>query len=285
MKIAVVVPTCREEKYKDFMQAWMPLFIKHDVMLCTVMDGDNPLSFNSKKTGDFKSVSEVMGKYSDLIINHNDGVRNLGFAVAYEEGADIIISLDDDVEPIGDPIEDHIRALEARYPVSWMNTVDEVYMRGFPYNIREEAECVLSHGVWKGVADFDALTQIKIGTPEVTPRKMPIPKGILFPMCIMNVSFKRKMMPYMYQAPMFDPINRFADIWAGIEAKKAIDEKGWCAVTGYSTVLHTRASDPFINLGKEAMGVSMNEKYGEGDYFEKYKQMRTRWQEFLQQYD
>ena len=101
-----------------------------------------------------------------------------------------------------------------------MNTVDEVYMRGFPYGLREEAECVLSHGTWEGVADFDASTQLLFGTPKVTSRKMPVPKGVLFPMCIMNVAFKRKMVPYMYQAPMFLNINRFADIWGGIETKK-----------------------------------------------------------------
>lgn len=274
-KIAIVVPTCREEKWLEFSEAWKTLFEKHHALIYKVQDGDEPLVNGH-------SVKEIMGEYAHLIYNFNDGVRNLGFAAAYKDGADIIITLDDDVLPIGDPIQDHIDALSRKYPISWMNTVNEVYMRGFPYGVREEAECVLSHGVWKGVADFDASTQLVYGIVKVTLRKMPVPKGVLFPMCIMNVAFKRKMTPYMYQAPMFGDINRFADIWSGIEAKKIIDEKGWCAVTGYAEVEHNRASNPFVNLVKEAKGVGMNEKYGEDDYFEIYKTKRKQWKEFIE---
>jgi len=291
-KIAIVVPTCREEKWLEFIEAWKHLFIKHKVVVFKVTDGDNPtvqgfrwLAECSMYTGQqytqTETLVQVMGEYSDLIYNRNDGVRNLGFVVAYKNHADVIITLDDDVLPVGDPIQDHLNALNKRYPISWMNTVDEVYMRGFPYGIREEAECVLSHGTWKGVADFDASTQLVLGTPEVTTRNLPIPKGVLFPMCIMNVAFKRKMTPYMYQAPMFGDINRFADIWSGIEAKKAIDENGWCAVTGYATVEHKRASNPFTNLVKEARGVGMNENYGEDEYFKLYEEKRKLWIEFL----
>lgn len=290
MNIAVVVPTCREEKWDEFMTAWTPLFKKHNITLWKVQDGNNPTvqgfrwieeteSITGEQYSNTFRVLDVMGKESNLIYNHNDGVRNLGFMKAFQDGADIIISLDDDVLPIGDTIQDHIDALNSRFPISWMNTTDEIYMRGFPYNLREEAECVLSHGTWQGVADFDASTQLLLGTPKVTTRRMPVPKGVLFPMCIMNVAFKRCMMPYMYQAPMFGDINRFADIWSGIEAKKAIDEHNWCAVTGYSEVQHNRASNPFTNLVKEARGVGMNERYGIDDYFELFKEKANRWKE------
>jgi reversibly glycosylated polypeptide/UDP-arabinopyranose mutase len=274
--IAIIVPTVRPEKFKEFMHAWQDLFLKHDIRLYVVNDGDKP-------TVNGRSVKEVMGEYSDLIYNHNDGVRNLGFAQAYKDGADIFITLDDDTLPIGDPIQDHIDALNKNYPISWMNTTNEDFMRGFPYGIRQEAECVLSHGVWEGVPDMDASTQLVKGIIPQTFRKMPIPKGVLFPMCIMNVAVKRKLVPHFYQAPMFGDVNRFADIWCGIETKEKIDEMNWCAVTGYAKVLHQRASNPFVNLVKEAKGVGMNEKYGEDDYFKLYKEKRDRWYNFITQ--
>jgi reversibly glycosylated polypeptide/UDP-arabinopyranose mutase len=274
--IAIIVPTIREEKFKEFMYAWQDLFLKHDIRLYVVNDGDKP-------TVNGMSVKEVMGEYSDLIYNHNDGVRNLGFALAYKDGADIFITLDDDTKPVGDTIQDHLDALNSRHPLGWMNTTNEDYMRGFPYGIREEAECVLSHGVWKGVADFDASTQLVKGITEQTFRRMVIPKGVLFPMCIMNVAVKRCLIPYFYQAPMFKDINRFADIWCGIEAKKKIDEIGWCAYTGRAEVLHERASDPFVNLIKEAKGIRMNENYGDDEYFKLYKKQRDRWFKFITQ--
>lgn len=278
MEIAVVVPTVRPEKYENFLRVWNKLFNRHKVKVYRVNDGENP-DVNGL------SIKDVMGEYSDLIYNKNDGVRNLGFAQAYKDKMDVIITLDDDTEPFGDTIQDHLNALSWKLPVSWMNTANEVYVRGVPYGVRSEAECVLSHGVWDGVADFDASTQLVLGTPKLSYPRMPVPKGILFPMCIMNVAFKRKLTPFMYQAPMFGDINRFADIWSGIEVKKDIDSNGWAVFTGNAKVVHNRASDPFVNLIKEARGISMNEKYGEDDYFKLFTDKRTRWQEFLKQYE
>lgn len=278
--IAVVVPTCRD--IRPFLHAWRDIFEFHEVDLFIVHDGEIPVvEHNGRKY----TASMIMGKYSDLIYNKNDGVRNLGFALAYKEGSDIIISLDDDVRPCGDTIGDHLEVLQGRQTITWLNTVDSIPMRGFPYGVRKEAETVFSHGLWHGVYDYDASTQLVMGTKQPNHRIMALPRGVLFPVCAMNVAFKRKVLPYYMQAPMFGDINRFADIWAGIEMKKAIDEKGWGAVSGYATVHHERASDPFVNLVKEAKGVGMNEKYGEGEYFDLFRKNTKRWQEFLKQYD
>lgn len=270
------MPTIREEKLKEFLLAWNHLFKKHNVNLYIVRDGKNP-------TVNGFSVKDVMGKYSNLIYNFNDGVRNLGFAKAYKDGCDIIISLDDDTLPEGDTIQEHLDILNTRQPISWINTVDDIYMRGFPYNIRNESEVVFSHGLWNGVYDFDASTQLVLGTQQPRHRKMPIPKGIFMPVCVMNVAFKSKVLPYYYQAPMFGDINRFADIWSGIEVKKAIDKNNWCMVSGYAKVNHNRASNPFINLIKEARGIKMNEEYGEDEYFKLYQNNIKLWQKFLRE--
>ncbi len=77
MSIAVVVPTIRIKKYKEFLKAWKKLFKKHHVYLVTVWDGENPKV--TSPVGEF-SVKDIMGKDSDLMYNFNDGVRNLGFA-------------------------------------------------------------------------------------------------------------------------------------------------------------------------------------------------------------
>lgn len=278
MKTAIVVPTIRPDKIQEFLKAWDVLITRHGIKVYVVRDGEQPVVC---KGDDCLTVEQVMGDYKDLIYNFNDGVRNLGFALAYKEGADTIISLDDDCVPAGDTIEDHLKALNMRVPITWMNTVMETYMRGFPYSVRNEAEVVLSHGFWSGVADFDAATQLTKGVHVVTPVKSVIPKGTLFPICMMNTAFKRKMTPFMYQAPMEGEINRFADIWGGIEAKRDIDNVGWAAVTGYATVWHDRASDPIINLKKEAKGIEMNDSYGSGAYFGMFYDKRARWKEFI----
>lgn len=278
--IFVVVPTIRPEQLSIFKEAWREQFEKYNVKLITVHDGDMPYAmFEDRKY----TIEEIMGDFDFLIYNKNDGVRNLGFALAYKLGAEIIISLDDDTRPYGDTIGDHLKILNTRQPISWMNTAQDVYMRGFPYGIRNEAEVVFSHGVWNGVADFDASTQLVLGSPKLTYNKLSVPKGILLPVCVMNVAFKAKILPYYYQAPMFGDINRFADIWSGIEVKKAIDKLGYAMVTGYATVYHERASNPFVNLVKEARGIGMNEEYGKDDYFKLYQNNIKLWKKYLKE--
>lgn len=283
-RIAIVVPTIRPESLKEFKSAWQSLFDKHNVELIVIHDGDDPLL---EWEGMSYGVDNIMGNDKSLIYNRNDGVRNLGFAFVLKRLPDVeyIITLDDDVRPLGDTIEDHLKALNSYVPISWLSTASE-YMRGFPYGIRSEAEVVLSHGVWQGVKDWDAPTQLTLGNRDVTFYKGAIPKGIYYPMCIMNVAFKRKMIPYIYQAPMGYRVgyDRFADIWSGIVSKRVIDSKGWAVVTGLSSVLHERASNVFTNLIKEAKGLELNETFWQGDesspYFDIYKKDRERWEQW-----
>lgn len=284
--IAIIVPTIREEKFKEFYSAWIPLFEKHNVKLYKVTDGESP-NVNGL------SVKEVMGKYSDLIYNKNDGVRNLGFAQAYKDGADILITLDDDTLPVGDTIQDHLDILNTKQPTSWINTVDDIYMRGFPYWAREESVVMFSHGVWNGVYDFDASTQLVLGIKTPQHRKMPIPKGVLMPVCVMNVAFRREVMPYYYQAPMGIKVlketglymDRFADIMSGVEVKKHIDANNWAMVTGYAKVNHNRASNPFTNLVKESYAIGVFENYETSDFRKFYLDKMKLWQKFLNEND
>lgn len=284
--IAVVVPTVagREETYNGFVEAWKDLFDKHDVMFIQVLDGEEP-SVNGVK------ASKVMGKYASCLSNFNGGIRNLGFAFVakYLPNIDIILTLDDDTRPVGDTIQDHLDILAKRVPVSWISTASE-YMRGFPYGIRDEAEVVLSHGVWDNVADWDAPTQLVMGSQrEVEFYKGPIPKGIYYPMCGMNLAFKRKMLPYIYQAPQVLEmgIGRADDIMAGILSKRDIDREGWAVVSGYARVFHARASNVFRNLRLEAATIELFETVWQGDeshpYYEIYREKLDTWQAFLKQ--
>jgi len=292
MNLAVTVPTLpkvREETYNKFVDVWQPLFEKHGVELITIYDGEKPyVMYKGKKY----TQKKIMGKYEGAIVNFNGGVRNLGFAfiAKYLPEVEAIMALDDDTRPIGDTLQDHIDILKQRVPVSWMSTANH-YMRGFPYKVRDEAEVVLSHGVWEGVADWDAPTQLVLNGnfPEVTFPKMPVPKGAYFPVCAMNMMFKRKLLPFIYQAPfathMNPPVGRPDDILAGIVAKREIDKRGWAAVTGYAKVLHERASNVYKNLQLEAKTIELFEDFWRGDeadpYFKIYREKLKLWQEFL----
>lgn len=285
-RIAVVIPTIRKDKeYNTFLEEWEHLFFKHDVLVVTVFDGDVPVVTSNEEPD--SQTSSFMGEYADCIVNRTGAVRNLGFAYLakyYPGEMDMILTLDDDVVPIGDPIQDHWDALQMRVPISWMSTASR-YTRGFPYGVRDEAQVVLSHGIWEGVPDYDAPTQLANYTEDITFPKMPVPKGIYFPLCIMNVAFRPSLLPWMYQAPPIGHVDRMDDIFCGITCKRHLDEVGEAAVTGYARVRHQRASNVFENLKKEAHGIQINETFWKGDeshpYFAEYRAKLDHWQMFI----
>lgn len=293
MTIACVVPTIRPTEYMQFIEAWAPLFERHDVRLVTVFDGDTPVAVS----GDGRHTAvDLLGDDADLIYNRSDVCRNLGFA--YIAAADYlrdvthILTLDDDVAPRSDTIADHLAALDMHAPISWISSSPDAYTRGFPYQVRYEAPVMVSHGVWYGNADWDAQTQLANGNaPLDSFYRGPVPRGALLPFCGMNVMVRREILPLLYFAPMGPRASldgqiwdRFGDIWLGITLKQELDRREWALVTGYAAVEHTRASDVQVNLRKEAAGLRWNEHFWQqGDstphpYFAMYAEKRARWQ-------
>ena len=299
MKIAVVVPTIRPESWKLFFEAWGMLFAKHRVVLIKVDDsGLSPsvLVENYSDGGRYK-IDKVLDM-NPWLFNKTDGCRNAGFLEAYKCKADIIISLDDDVYPVGDPIQDHINALSMSVSPNWISTAQDWRVRGIPV-FGEKWPVMLSHGVWAGVPDFDAPTQLLNPNVEnIAFNRTNVPEGVLFPMCIMNVAFRRELLPWMYQSPMGQRLSefslpvgdRFADIWSGVVAKLVCDQKQWGVVTGYSTILHSRASNVFANLRKESVFLEANETFAQewqnpdttDDYILLYRRMLSAWQKDLE---
>lgn len=283
--IVCVVPTVRPECHAQFVKAWAPLFEKHQATLVTVWDGENPVARVSRGyVHDDYLYTDTHKDHRDLFCRRTDACRNLGFVAAAKMNPDYVLTLDDDCLPNhhvnqwrdDDPIQFHLDALQKRVPISWMNTAHDtdLYLRGVPYGVRDEAPVMLSHGVWVGTPDFDGETQLKLeqgatgrepGVPYSLPYYVgPIPKGVLFPLCGMNVMVRKEALPYLYFAPMgpdsgVEGLNRFADIWMGLWVQKMFAKHGWACYSGASTVLHTRKSDARKNFEQEKLGREWNE--------------------------
>lgn len=306
MNVAVVVPTIRESGvYKEFLDAWGPLFSKHKVFLYTVIDGPEhrlriweyphigaciETEITDGFLGDYKGYDPRIGR---LIPHMSPACRNLGFAylARYGNGVDYIITLDDDVRPDGDTIQDHIDALGKKVSLHYFNTFvgTSHYPRGFPYNEREKYPVMLSHGVWNGVKDWDAPTQLVLGNPDVEFYKGPIPSGVEFSYCGMNIAFRREALPYIYYAPVanYAGSERFDDIWWGRFMKRKFDQMGWATVTGYAAVKHERASNVYKNLQRESVGIEVNEDFWfhqRDMFFVDYKEKRELWEAWTKQY-
>lgn len=306
MKIAVIVPTIRPESWDVFIEKWQELFLKHSVFLFKVDDSEEtPKCFTFDYGDGGKKIHESGPLIPNWLFNKTDGCRNFGFYHAYLFNAnrfiqiEIFISLDDDVYPIPgtDPIQDHINALNMSVSPTWMSTAQDWRVRGIPVG-GEKWPVMLSHGVWAGVPDFDAPTQLlNPNVQDIAFNRTNVPYGVLFPMCIMNVAFRRKLLPWMYQAPMGQRLaefglpagDRFADIWSGVVAKLACDLNQWGVVTGYAKARHDRASNVFTNLRKESVFLEQNETFVRdwqdqettNEYVLLYRRMLNAWQKDL----
>lgn len=263
--LAVVIPTIRS--LDKWLAAWNPQLKQEGVKLYVVEDRDEkelslPLGVNHYCRQD---IHNDLGDKAWIISTFNSGIRSYGFYKAWQDGADAIMTLDDDCYPVnGMEIALHLVNLVKSYPTQWMNTLNgEHYVRGFPYGIRKESKVMLSHGLWKGSPDFDAPTELQSPQNVSYPEHMVIPKGVYFPMCIMNVCFRKELIPAMYQLLQGKDweYDRFDDIWSGLIVKKIMDHLGYAVHSGKPYIEHRRQSNTFDNLIKEAKGIKRNETF------------------------
>jgi len=265
-KTCVVVPTNREQSINEFLKAWKDIFNQYQFDVMVIEDNKQPtLRINEPYNYHFtwKDIDGELNNCKWIIPRQTDCVRSFGYYMGYKIGYDYIITLDDDCFP-ADKILEHITALNN--PVNfdlWYPTISPK-PRGFPYYKTERNyETLINHGLWYGVPDYDAPTQLyqAIKVDEINYYEGSIPKGKYFPMCGMNLAFKREAVPMMYFLLMGKnyTYDRFGDIWCGLFAKKICDHLGYAIKSGKPFVYHERASNVYANLSKEMPGYEINE--------------------------
>ncbi|HEY7568890.1 MAG TPA: hypothetical protein VH762_15030 [Gemmatimonadaceae bacterium] len=273
-KVTIVVPTIRESSIKDFLAAWEQEF--RDCTVVVVEDNtERTFQIGGANIQHYchQDIERDLGQSAWIIPRKTDCVRSYGYFKAWQLEPDMMITLDDDCYP-NEGQTDFVATHWARLNTvgeanAWVSTVDGIIPRGVPYepqNTQRRRPCVLNHGLWNNVPDFDAPTQLlHIRYPrELSWTDRTIPVGSYFPMCGMNVAIRREAIPAFYFLLMgldkygFD---RFGDIWAGVILKKIADHLGHCINSGSPAIKHLRASNVWANLRKEAPGLGINETF------------------------
>ncbi|CAL9243023.1 unnamed protein product [Arabidopsis halleri] len=273
--VDIVIPTIRS---LDFLEQWRP-FLQH-YHLIIVQDGDPSIKIKVPEGYDYElynrnDINRILGPRANCISYKDGGCRCFGFMVSKKK---YIYTIDDDCFVAKDPsgkeinvIAQHIKNLETPSTPHYFNTLYDPFregtdfVRGYPFSLREGVQTAISHGLWLNIPDYDAPTQL------VKPRErntryvdavMTIPKGVLYPMCGMNLAFNRELVgPAMYFGLMGEgqPISRYDDMWAGWAAKVVCDHLGFGVKTGLPYLWHSKASNPFVNLKKEHKGLHWQE--------------------------
>jgi hypothetical protein len=240
-------------------------------------------------------------KYLTVIPERCHAETSFGFLIAYEEGADVIIEVDDDVYPVNgyNLLQDHISNLFSSDGVTtisknkWYNTLENlmfkesgtlIFPRGHPYSPQTRlmnyiwtnngGMCVLNMGLWSGHPDLDALTilyhdglngRCNIKSVSLKRRKVIIGRGTYFAICSMNTAFRRDIIPAFYQLYMkYFGIDRFDDIWSGIFLKKIADHLNDKVCIGAPLVYHDKKPrSVFKDLKAELEGIIINESLWE----------------------
>lgn len=276
MKAAVVIPSMRGSKALESLIEIAPDNVDFVVIAQEKLPKkyERTTEFNDK---DIFPLSWIFNRYSK---------RNYGFAYAYKQNYDIILSIDDDCFPMSSNFfEDHFTALKETSTDAFNilklysgipREILEKGPRGFPTKPLRKVETVINQGLWAGDLDLPALTigELLHSTNGKVPSPLSsdpqilnqwtIPQAQLVTVCGMNMSFLREVtpaFPYTYMEAEGYGIARYDDIWSGLFIKHIIDRLGKRMSAGF----------PIIKHDKGAREISKDIQYEEkGDFMNNY---------------
>ncbi len=264
--VEVVIPTIRSLAN---LIHWREVL--EGIHVIVVQDGDPDAELDIPSGVDVSvwarpDIERLLGDRAWVISSLDSACRCFGFLVAT---ARYIVTFDDDCTPpphrgsaADDPVATHLANLGSPSHPDYFNTLYDVeFVRGYPHRLRTGRPTAISHGLWLGHPDLDALTQRDrpdLRVTEEVPVVQTVPRGIQYSMSGMNLAFDRHLVgPAMYFGLMGEgqPWGRYDDLWAGWCSKLIYDHLGFGVKSGRPYVIHEKASDWKANLEREANGV------------------------------
>lgn len=224
----------------------------------------------------------------------SDNRRNIGFLMALERGADLLISIDDDNYVLGDGdfAGQHLAAGEmldmaaTESSDGWMNlctllessTADPIFPRGFPYFARRNARTLqedtaaparlaVNVGLWLSDPDVDAVARLA-QAPRIrawTGRTVRLGDGTWTPINTQNTAVARDAVAAYYYVRMgFSvgglKIDRYGDILSGYLIQKCVKARGEAIRIGPPVADHRRTPhNLFKDLYHELAGMVLLE--------------------------
>lgn len=222
-----------------------------------------------------------LGLPDDFIPWDTDNRRNIGFLRAWESGAEVLISIDDDnyCLPGSDFVGSHhvvgSRAGDCAGHLlaqnDWFNIctllqprhADEIYPRGYPYAERgkpalppvsvvpdalKQARVAVNAGLWLNDPDVDAITRLaqRPRMREALDTPVLLAPQAWSPVNTQNTALLRDAMPAYYYVRMGFPlqgmrIDRFGDILSGYFVQKCAKHLGEVVRIGSPVAEHKRS--------------------------------------------
>ena len=186
--------------------------------------------------------------FASTVPYNNDTRRNIGYLMAYQDGCEILISIDDDNFPTDDDfIGGHLivgsKAKELiSDPSGYYNVCEKIefqpdrkiYPRGFPFELRDtnnrsvvkssdSGQIGINAGLWLQAPDIDATTWLNgsvTGINYTGPKSFALDNSTWSPVNTQNTAIARQLIPFYFCVPMGYKvpggiIHRYGDIWGG----------------------------------------------------------------------
>jgi len=215
-----------------------------------------------------ESFLEELGIKPSFIQRNSDHRRNVGYLMAYLDGQDFIVSIDDDNYPLpGVNFIGHHAIVCGRHvnwavsTDSWFNPLEDLktepsilYPRGFPYFARGELNklehidgielCRINEGLWVGDPDVDAISWLSETKPQSKgwlngcETETVLGKKSWAPINSQNTAIHRDLIPAYY----FVRSGHFGDIAQGYFVQAVAKAMGWSVRFGSPLVDHRRNS-------------------------------------------
>jgi hypothetical protein len=219
--------------------------------------------------------------------------RNISLLLAYEKGADVIITMDDDNFILeGDYIGLHTKFLvdasKNQLEVvssadQWYNICDHLaekqnfrfYHRGYPMEKRwletpaastsqkkDNAYVSVNAGLWLDDPDIDAITRIYqpiCATKYTKPESFALATDTWSPFNSQNTAVKREVMPAYWMCPC---VGRYDDIWPSYIIKRIAAHLNHHIVYGFPVVKQERnPHNYYVDFDNERMGMQLTLKF------------------------
>ena len=198
--------------------------------------------------------------------------RNVGFVYAYDQGADVVATVDDDNIPYDNWGDNLIVGKEVSVDV-WecengffdpLSVTDDNYLwhRGYPiekvktknnvnYLGEQKRKVLIQADLWDGDPDIDAMCRLPHRPVVKYNIEKPFGSNQLSPFNSQNTFIARELLPYYMVLPF---VGRMDDIWGGYQLYDICNRRDFVAYCKASVYQDRNEQDLVTNLEKEVIG-------------------------------
>jgi hypothetical protein len=298
-RIAIVVTTIFEPAFLDGYVANLRRFGRENVEIIVIIDRKTPASV-AERCAHYGLICPTLAEQEAFLSRFppldgripydSDNRRNIGFLMALDRGAELLISIDDDNYALDDVdfVGEHLAAgttidsPETASDDGWINicslldssTKDDIFPRGFPYFARRKSRTIsdqagppapvaINVGLWLSDPDVDAMTRL-VQAPNIVsakPHSLRLGGNTWTPINTQNTAIVRDAIPAYYYVRMGFSlgglrIDRYGDILSGYLIQKCLKTRGDAIRIGSPIADHRRTPhNLFKDLYHELAGM------------------------------